>query len=161
MEELNGLLAGALCSLAEGLIGEAAPAVDTVAEEARALLGRASRLTPHSPEPLQVRRCVAALLFAPHAECCAPVSQALAGLLAEQGHADEALAVLHQSLALWLPPAEEAAAEEREERDLDPPSLEFRFDTAKLLLDLDHSTDTAVRVLEARAHRRRMVCAWR
>lgn len=35
--------------------------MDTVAEEARALLGRASRLTPHSPEPLQVRRCVVAL----------------------------------------------------------------------------------------------------
>jgi hypothetical protein len=67
------------------------------------------------------------------------------------------MAVLHQSLALWLPPAEEAAEEEeREERCVDPPSLEFRFDTAKLLLDLDHSTDTAVRVLEARAHRMRL-----
>lgn len=61
--------------------------------------------------------------------------------------------MLHQSLALWLPPAE--AAEEEEERGIDPPSLEFRFDTAKLLLDLDHSTETAVRVLEARARRMR------
>ena len=57
------MLAGALCSLAEGLIGEAAPAVETVAEEARALLGRASRLTPHSPEPLQVRRPLLATLL--------------------------------------------------------------------------------------------------
>ena len=80
-------------------------------------------------------------------------SQALAGLLAEQGHADEALAVLHQSLALWLPPAEAGAAGERNERTADLPSLEFRFDTAKLLLDLDHSTDTAVRVLEVRPPR--------
>ena len=79
-----------------------------------------------------------------------PASQALAGLLAEQGHADEALALLHQSLALWLPPAAEAGAAERDQRFADLPSLEFRFDTAKLLLDLDHSTDTAVRVLEAR-----------
>ena len=62
MEELNGLLAGALCSLAEGLIGEAAPAVETVAEEARTLLARAARLTPNSPEPLQVRCCAAALI---------------------------------------------------------------------------------------------------
>lgn len=84
--------------------------------------------------------------------------QALAGLLAEQGHADEALALLHQSLALWLPPAadeagrelDEEAAQAEEARLAEPPSLEFRFDTAKLLLDLDHSTDTAVRVLEAR-----------
>ena len=62
MGELNGLLAGALCSLAEGLIGEAAPAVETVAEEARTLLARAARLTPNSPEPLQVRCCAAALI---------------------------------------------------------------------------------------------------
>ena len=81
------------------------------------------------------------------------LAQALAGLLAEQGHADEALTVLHQSLALWLPPAEAGGAAERDESGAELPSLEFRFDTAKLLLDLDHSTDTAVRVLEARAPR--------
>jgi hypothetical protein len=81
--------------------------------------------------------------------------QALAGLLAEQGHADEALALLHQSLALWLPPATEAADGEHEGRFAELPSLEFRFDTAKLLLDLDHSTDTAVRVLEVRISRLR------
>jgi len=113
------------------------------------------RLAAHATQPgaaagAPLRRCAVSVR---HAECCAPVSQALAGLLAEQGHADEALAVLHQSLALWLPPAE--AAEEEEERGIDPPSLEFRFDTAKLLLDLDHSTETAVRVLEARARRMR------
>ena len=157
MEELNGLLAGALCSLAEGLIGEAAPAVDTVAEEARALLARAARLTPNSPEPLQVRFTALSRSASARTHRSALPTQALAGLLAEQGHADEALALLHQSLALWLPPAaEEAADGEREERfSAELPSLEFRFDTAKLLLDLDHSTDTAVRVLEARASRQR------
>ena len=98
-------------------------------------------------------RCAAALLCLARAtfSLLRRVSQALAGLLAEQGHSDEALAVLNQSLALWLPPAEAGAAEERDESTADLPSLEFRFDTAKLLLDLDHSTDTAVRVLEARA----------
>ena len=69
------------------------------------------------------------------------------------------MALLRQSLACWLPafaeedgggdgagPSAAAAAE--------LPSFEFRFDTAKLLLDLDDTTVTAVRVLEARALRR-------
>jgi hypothetical protein len=83
--------------------------VETVAEEARTLLARAARLTPNSPEPLQVRCCAAALCVCNALIAALGQPQALAGLLAEQGHADEALALLHQSLALWLPPAAEDA----------------------------------------------------
>jgi hypothetical protein len=54
-QELHAQLAAALCSLAEGLLAEAAPAVDAVAEECRALLARAVQADPSSPEPLQVR----------------------------------------------------------------------------------------------------------
>jgi hypothetical protein len=50
---------------------------------------------------------------------------------------------------MWLP-AEEAG--DGEELDLPPPadelpSFEFRFEAAKLLLDVDATTDTAIRIL--------------
>ncbi len=59
------MLAGALCSLSEALLCEAGDAVDAVAEECRALLARAAKLDPTSPEPLQARP----LSLRTHAHC--------------------------------------------------------------------------------------------
>jgi len=120
--EAHAALCAGLCSLAEGLLGEAAESgdVSAAAGEARALLTRAARLDPTSPEPLQ----------------------ALAGLAAEQGQPDEALALLRRSLACWQ------AEDPSDDAQLPSPSFEFRLETAKLLLDCDESTAAAVRLLE-------------
>ena len=61
--------------------------------------------------------------------------------------------MLRRSIALWLPPAEDdadggCASGAPGGCVADVPSFEFRFETAKLLVDLDDSTATAVRVLE-------------
>jgi class 3 adenylate cyclase len=87
-------------------------------------------------------------------------AQVLAGLRAEQGATEEALALLRKSIACWLPAApaggEDADADVDEAADgalSEPPSFEFRVVTAKLLIDLDDSTETAVRVLEVRGSR--------
>lgn len=134
-EESRGALSQGLCSLAEGLLSESA-SCEEVSGECRQLLDRAAALAPHSPEPLQ----------------------ALAALRALMGFPEEALALLRQSLARWLP--SEAAADQGDARLADaalpqplspfaePPGFAFRFETAKLLLELDDSTATAVRVLE-------------
>ena len=52
-EEGNEQLAGALCALAERLLGHA-DQLDTVAAECEQLLDRAQHIFPDSPEPLQV-----------------------------------------------------------------------------------------------------------
>ena len=44
---------------------------------------------------------------------------------------------------------EEEEDEEEEEEDEDLPSFEFRFETAKLLIELDNSTHAAVEVRAA------------
>lgn len=52
-EEGNEQLAGALCALAERLLGNTEQ-LDTVAPECEQLLERAQKIFPDSPEPLQV-----------------------------------------------------------------------------------------------------------
>ena len=52
-QEGDEQLAGALCALAERLLGDAEQ-LDTVATECEQLLQRAQQLFPNSPEPLQV-----------------------------------------------------------------------------------------------------------
>ena len=52
-EEGNEQLAGALCALAERLLGNAEK-LDTVAPECEQLLERAHKIFPDSPEPIQV-----------------------------------------------------------------------------------------------------------
>jgi hypothetical protein len=52
-EEANEQLAGALCALAERLLGTGEE-LDSVAAECQQLLDRASHIFPDSPEPLQV-----------------------------------------------------------------------------------------------------------
>lgn len=127
-------MCGACCALAEQLLATADD-VEDVAEECDSLLRRASEADPSSAEPLQV----------------------MASLRSQQGRSEEALEALRQSIAQWRsrrggrdvdPDAEEGedmAEEHMGEYDV---SFEFRFETAKLLLELDENTDEAIDVLE-------------
>ena len=56
-EEGEEQLAGALCALAERLLGHAEQ-LDSVAAECEQLLNRAQLIFPDSPEPLQVCDCM-------------------------------------------------------------------------------------------------------
>lgn len=161
-EHLREALSSALCSLAELLMGSAADEADEADEEGDAfqellaaspallecesLLQEAKSLWPRSPEPLQ----------------------ALSSLRHLQGQDDLALDLLRQSLSLWHIPLPSGGGEERiengeqganevdmvEDAGAGPeiagtlPSYEFRFETAKLLLELDDSMEIAASVLE-------------
>ncbi|KAG2454618.1 hypothetical protein HYH02_000459 [Chlamydomonas schloesseri] len=171
---LSRALSGALCSLSEMLIAGAQEravaaaaergcdaaaievaskeAVASVAEEAEHLLSLASTADPDSPEP----------------------GQALAALRYQQGRASDALEALRRSMSLWYTPtnkdeegeegeggmatakggqdeamedAEEDSDDDSEEEE-DGPSYEFRIESAKLLLELEDTTATAIDVLE-------------
>ncbi|PNW86960.1 hypothetical protein CHLRE_02g103050v5 [Chlamydomonas reinhardtii] len=171
---LSRALSGAMCSLSEMLIAgaqeravsaaaergcdaaaiEAASkeAVASVAEEAEHLLSLASTADPDSPEP----------------------GQALAALRYQQGRAADALEALRRSMSLWYTPtskdeegeegeggmaaakggedeamedADEDSEDDSDEED-DGPSYEFRIESAKLLLELEDTTATAIDVLE-------------
>lgn len=153
-EHAAEFLTSALCSLAEllmGLIHDADIFVDEededgdddlmdqqdkghVMAEVEALLQEALALRSdqtQSPEPLQ----------------------ALCSLRVLQGREEEALSILHESLKLWwMDEADEKNEGDGEEEDIEDervlPSYEFRFETAKLLLELDHTTETAADILE-------------
>lgn len=159
MKDMTKLeLCSALCALSELLVagcvaGEGGPSsVAGVEREVEEVLGEARQLCPKSPEPLQ----------------------ALCSLRCQQDKKEEALQLLKQSMDLWFKPPksdDEAAGQEAEEEDIaesegesegdeegmdvegeggqeDGPSYEFRFETAKLLLELDTDTEAAVQVLE-------------
>ena len=77
----------------------------------------------------------------------------MASLRVEQGRPDEALAFLHQSMALWYeqPPDGDAPGGSGGGGDSgghvqEPPSYEFRLETVKLLLELDDTINTAYNV---------------
>ena len=149
-EHAAEFLTSALCSLAEllmGLIHDADIFEDEededgdddlmnhqdkghVMAEVEALLQEALALRSdqtQSPEPLQ----------------------ALCSLRVLQGREEEALSILHESLKLWWVDEDgEKDVEEDVEDDRVLPSYEFRFETAKLLLELDHTTETAADILE-------------
>ena len=88
--------------------------------------------------------------------------QVLASLRVEQQKPDDALQHLRESMQKWFPSLqrmmaesnsdrdeeEEEKAMQDEEHDLDAqlPSFEFRFETAKLLIELDETTEKAVQV---------------
>ena len=89
------------------------------------------------------------------------VKQVLASVKHEQGRLDEALQLLRQSMKLWWKAPREAASwdntelgnghvevddDEEMHEDLHTPSFEFRFECAKLLIQLDETTETAVEV---------------
>ena len=112
--------------------------VDDVADECDALLRRAAEADRASAEPLQV----------------------LASLRVLQGRNDEALEALRQSMAIWRGVRESITAGDDDDTAGDDEdratefegeydvSFEFRFECAKLLLELDESTDAAMDVLE-------------
>jgi hypothetical protein len=168
-EHLREALSSALCSLAELLMGAAAEAADDAEDEDGAaaalaaspalvecekLLGEARELWHLSPEPLQ----------------------ALCSLRRLQGREDDALLMLRQSLALWYRPSHDGEGAEggmnpttttnttadnehnqvnrslgQSMDDDDEPSLpsyEFRFEAAKLLIELEETMETAADVLE-------------
>ncbi|KAL3136730.1 hypothetical protein ABBQ38_005447 [Trebouxia sp. C0009 RCD-2024] len=142
-EEGNEQLAGALCALAERLLGNT-DQLDTVAPECEQLLDRAQHIFPDSPEPLQV----------------------LASLRVEQQQPEEALQHLRTSMQKWFPSLQSMMAESdahsrdsNEEDDVTDeaddevtaplPSFEFRFETAKLLIELDETTEAAVQILDS------------
>eukprot|EP01024_Parvocaulis_polyphysoides_P039208 TRINITY_DN353_c0_g1_i5.p1 TRINITY_DN353_c0_g1~~TRINITY_DN353_c0_g1_i5.p1 ORF type:complete len:356 (-),score=90.09 TRINITY_DN353_c0_g1_i5:963-2030(-) len=148
---LRSAYCSALCALAEQLLQLAAEQVKDenqslnaqVMQECDALLREARNADKDSPEPIQ----------------------ALASLRYEQGLPEEAMVLLKESMEKWLKtkPTQMAGdgdgvveqTEEQEEEDdedeeeaVQMPSYEFRFECAKLLLELDDSTDAAIQVLE-------------
>lgn len=121
--------ASACCALAEQILGTADEVDEETSTQVEELIERARASDPESPEPLQL----------------------LASLKSEQGKTDDALKVLKESIAMWRKGAmhrdeegEDGAEEFQHEFDV---SFEFRFETAKLLLELDTSTETAIDIL--------------
>lgn len=132
-------LSSALCALAEKVMSSCS-GLPAVAEEVESLLQEAHALAPSSPEPLQ----------------------ALASLRYEQERPEEALDILRRSMSLWYKPSTSDNDESDEDEEMrsvkkhpteveeeeELPSFEFRFECAKLLLELDESTEAAIDVLE-------------
>ncbi|KAL4421299.1 hypothetical protein ABPG75_010590 [Micractinium tetrahymenae] len=175
-EHLDATLCSCLCSLAEVLLtksqqGEAG--VAGVAAEVEALLGEARHLSPASPEPLQslaslrqqqgkdeealgLLRQSLALWFKPAPE--EPESEGEEeGAKAKEGEAAKKAAAAEaaeeeEELGSQDSDSEEGNEEDRMEFEegsfTELPSYEFRFETAKLLLELDDTVDAASQVLE-------------
>ena len=85
--------------------------------------------------------------------CTSCLAQVLASLRVEQGLPEEALAALRASVAMWTPslvPATKPSSDSRSATSLNAepatPSFEFRFEAAKLLLELDDTTTAAEQV---------------
>ena len=121
--------ASACCALAEQILGTADEMDDETGAQVEELINRARASDPASPEPLQL----------------------LASLKNEQGKSDEALAVLKESMDMWRRGAmhregDDSHEAEEFQNEFDV-SFEFRFETAKLLLELDTSTETAQEIL--------------
>ena len=135
-------LCQALCALAELLLarlGEGGAVAEAVASDAMPLLLEAERADPASPEPELV----------------------IASLCVELGKAEEARMALRRSMAVWRrqgADADDADATNdgggADDAMVDgdaaaTPSYEFRFETAKLALELEEGTETAVDILES------------
>lgn len=128
-EDAQGAHASACCALAEQILGTADEMDAETSAQVEELINRAKASDPVSAEPLQL----------------------LASLRNEQGKTDEALKILKESIQMWRQGAmhrdedEENGAEEfQHEFDV---SFEFRFETAKLLLELDTTTEIAIDIL--------------
>ena len=120
--------ASACCALAEQILGTADECDDETTRAVEELIQRARDSDPTSAEPLQL----------------------LASLKNERGEAEEALKVLKQSIAMWrksdMHRDQDADGAEEFMGEFDV-SFEFRFETAKLLLELDETTDAAIEIL--------------
>lgn len=150
-ENSNGeFLTSALCSLAEllmGLIHDDDDMMDACYASESAL-----------PELAEVEALLEQAMTSSNGKSPEPL-QAMCGLRVLQGREEEALGLLKASLKLWWEEknnegeeqnneGEEQNSEENDENDDALPSYEFRFETAKLLLELDTTTDTAAEILE-------------
>jgi len=136
-DELRGDLCQALCGLVELLLSSDLNSdAAALATEATPLLIEAQQYQPESPEPHQV----------------------LASLLVEQGKSEEALVSLRKSLSLWYKPSshqsnangDDAMSEGDDDFGCgdELPSFEFRFEAAKLVLELEEDATCAVDILE-------------
>ncbi|BDA44049.1 probable assembly chaperone of rpl4 [Coccomyxa sp. Obi] len=164
VEELQPRLCAALCCLAETHMGQAEEVLD-VAEECEALLLRAARADASSPEPMQVLASLRVEQGRPEeALHCLRQSINLWSPDLLQEDTDEDAEVTEEM------PAEAKVAnsdpersqdepeldedtgrseqESDEDEDGDLPTFEFRFETAKLLIELDDKTEAATQVLE-------------
>ncbi len=160
----NGeFLTSALCSLAEllmGLIHDDDDMMDACYASASAL-----------PELSEVEALLEQAITSSSGKSPEPL-QSMCGLRVLQGREEEALELLKASLTLWRSDGDDKAGGETGEggvhgdddesddaphggeeidEENDPssqPSYEFRFETAKLLLELDVTTETAAEILE-------------
>ena len=160
----NGeFLTSALCSLAEllmGLIHDDDDMMDACYASASAL-----------PELSEVEALLEQAITSSSGKSPEPL-QGMCGLRVLQGREEEALELLKASLTLWRSDGDDKAGGETGEggvhgdgdesddaphggeeidEENDPssqPSYEFRFETAKLLLELDVTTETAADILE-------------
>ena len=138
-EDLGGQLCAAYCQLAEHLMDSAINAEDT-ANDAEAL----ARLRPHAEEIQAVLRSAEEIR-----QDSPEPKQVLASLLYRLGDAEAAREALRCSMHKWLTPSEDNHEEHHEEPEVELPSYEFRFECAKLLLELEPTTDDAIEVLES------------
>ncbi|PSC76490.1 putative assembly chaperone of rpl4 [Micractinium conductrix] len=173
-DHLQATLCSCLVSLAEVLLTKGqhgAEGVAPVAAECEQLLGEARELSAASPEPLQalaslrqqqgkdeealaLLRQSLALWFKPSVDSDDEEAEEEEG---EEG--GKAAGKKPAAAAAAAAKAEGSGSEEEEEGEEEMeleddsdveelPSYEFRFETAKLLLELDESVDTASQVLE-------------
>eukprot|EP00775_Hariotina_reticulata_P004798 gene4798-5048_t len=161
-QRIRKQLAQALCSLAEMRIG-AADEVTEVSTEAESLLQQARAADPESPEPLQA---LASLRYeqGQAEEALQLLRQSLALWLKPQPE----FKMLSKPVTLSEEEMEDNderqqrlqggcneddededwADEDKEDEENKLPSYEFRFECAKMLLELEDTTDTAIQVLE-------------
>lgn len=137
-------LTSALCSLAELLMGLIHDDEDDMDEEEED--GWSTRQTELMAE-------VESLLHEALSFCSGQSPeplQAMSSLRVLQEREEEALSILLESLQLWWNTGKDNNEEDEEEDDEQGriPSYEFRFETAKLLLELDSTTETAAEILE-------------
>lgn len=151
MEEQSEFLTSALCSLAELLMGlihddddmDEDEVEDDEDEDDGGFNGKQKELMAEVETLLNE-----ALSF------CAGQSpeplQALCSLRVLQGREEEALSILLESLGLWWNPKDEDKEDSdcHEDEGNRIPSYEFRFESAKLLLELDTTTEIAAEILE-------------
>ncbi|EIE25825.1 TPR-like protein [Coccomyxa subellipsoidea C-169] len=166
-EELQARLSSALCTLAETHMGQANEVSD-VAEECEALLLRAAQADPTSPEPMQALASLRVEQGRPE-EALHCLRQSIStwcpDLLLEDGSESEEDADEGEASAKEMeqedagvgtsgeqgtsePELNEDIDSSEEEDDYDDdelPTFEFRFETAKLLIELDDKTHAATK----------------
>lgn len=168
VEELQPRLCAALCCLAETHMGQAGDVLE-VAEECEALLLRAAQADASSPEPMQALASLRVEQGRPE-EALHCLRQSISlwspDLLQEDTDEDDDAAEVEEEVPTRAKVASSnnpersqehleldegigsSEQESDEDEDEDLPTFEFRFETAKLLIELDAKTEAATQVLE-------------